>query len=59
MHYWHELDTDQLGEILEISPGAVRVRLHRARAALRDVLAGPAPGAGADADLLVDKLGRS
>jgi RNA polymerase sigma factor (sigma-70 family) len=39
MHYWHDLDSEQLGEILEIAPGAVRVRLHRARAALREVLA--------------------
>jgi RNA polymerase sigma factor (sigma-70 family) len=39
MHYWHELDSEALGEILEIAPGAVRVRLHRARAALREVLA--------------------
>lgn len=39
MHYWHDLDSEQLGEILEIAPGAVRVRLHRARAALRELLA--------------------
>jgi len=39
LHYWHELGAEQLGEILELAPGAVRVRLHRARAALRDRLA--------------------
>jgi RNA polymerase sigma-70 factor (ECF subfamily) len=34
LHYWEELDAPALAEVLEVSPGAVRVRLHRARAAL-------------------------
>ncbi len=38
LHYWEELDAAALAEILEIAPGAVRVRLHRARAALRERL---------------------
>jgi RNA polymerase sigma factor (sigma-70 family) len=54
MHYWHDLDSEQLGEILEIAPGAVRVRLHRARAALRDVLA-----LGSDDQQVVDALDRT
>jgi len=36
LHYWHDLDAAALAEILETSPGAVRVRLLRARRALRD-----------------------
>jgi hypothetical protein len=43
---------EETGDILGISPGAVKVRLHRARRRLRDELAGqfpewaPPPGAG-------------
>src|SRR5262249_40878872 len=33
--HWHELDVAQLAEIFETTPGNVRVRLHRARKALR------------------------
>jgi RNA polymerase sigma-70 factor (ECF subfamily) len=33
-----ELDTDQSAQLLGISPGAVKVRLHRARQALRSLL---------------------
>ncbi len=39
LHYWQELDAEALGEILDLTVNAVRVRLHRARAALRDALA--------------------
>ncbi len=35
MHYWHELDSTQLGEILEMPPATVRTRLSRARKTLR------------------------
>lgn len=38
LHYWHELDATALAELLETTPGAVRVRLVRARRALRDRL---------------------
>jgi RNA polymerase sigma-70 factor (ECF subfamily) len=38
MHYWHDLDAAALGEVFGLGPGAVRVRLLRARRALRDVL---------------------
>lgn len=36
LHYWHELDAEALGEVFEATPGAIRVRLLRARAALRE-----------------------
>jgi RNA polymerase sigma factor (sigma-70 family) len=35
---WLDMDTGEAARILEIKPGSVRVRLHRARAALRDSL---------------------
>jgi RNA polymerase sigma-70 factor (ECF subfamily) len=35
LHYWHELDAGQLAEVFETSGGAIRVRLLRARKALR------------------------
>jgi RNA polymerase sigma-70 factor (ECF subfamily) len=38
-----ELDTRETAEALRIGPGAVKTRLHRARAALRKVLQGAAP----------------
>ena len=33
-----ELDTDTVAEMLSITPGAVKVRLHRARQALKTLL---------------------
>jgi RNA polymerase sigma factor (sigma-70 family) len=39
MRYWQELEAEALAEILELTPNAIRVRLHRARAALRELLA--------------------
>ena len=38
-HYWHDLDAAALGEIFEVPAGTIRVRLLRARKALRDQLA--------------------
>ena len=38
LHYWQELDAEALAEVFEIEPGAVRVRLHRARQKLRELL---------------------
>jgi len=37
-HYWHDLDAAALAEMFETSPGAIRVRLLRARRALRSKL---------------------
>jgi RNA polymerase sigma-70 factor (ECF subfamily) len=34
-HYWHDLDAAELAELFETSPGTIRVRLLRARRALR------------------------
>jgi RNA polymerase sigma-70 factor (ECF subfamily) len=36
LHYWHELDAEALAEVFEAAPGTIRVRLLRARRALRD-----------------------
>jgi RNA polymerase sigma-70 factor (ECF subfamily) len=35
---WLDMDTDEAGRILDLKPASVRVRLHRARSALRDAL---------------------
>jgi RNA polymerase sigma factor (sigma-70 family) len=45
LHYWHELDAAGLAEVFEATPGAIRVRLVRARRALRDQLERLGPGA--------------
>ena len=39
LHYWEEMDIAALAEVFETTAGAMRVRLHRARAALRERLA--------------------
>ncbi|MGB8361437.1 MAG: sigma-70 family RNA polymerase sigma factor, partial [Acidimicrobiia bacterium] len=36
--YWEDLSPDQIGELLEISPGTVKSHLARARSRLREVL---------------------
>lgn len=38
LHYWEELDMEALAEVFESTPGAIRVRLHRARKVLRERL---------------------
>ena len=43
-HYWHDLDASSLAEIFETSAGAIRVRLLRARGALKEQLSQPALG---------------
>jgi len=49
-HYWHDLDAAGLAEVCETTPGAIRVRLLRARRALRARLTSMAfSGGGADA----------
>jgi RNA polymerase sigma-70 factor (ECF subfamily) len=35
---WLDMDTDEAGRILDLKPASVRVRLHRARSALREAL---------------------
>jgi len=39
LHYWQELGIEELSEIFGIEPGNTRVRLHRARQKLRELLA--------------------
>lgn len=36
--YWHELDSNELAQVFEIPAATVRVKLHRARKALRAIL---------------------
>jgi RNA polymerase sigma factor (sigma-70 family) len=43
LHYWHDLDAAALGEVFGAAPGAIRVRLLRARQALRERLEGSGP----------------
>jgi RNA polymerase sigma factor (sigma-70 family) len=43
LHYWHELDAAGLAEVFETSAGNIRVRLLRARNALRKELGQIAP----------------
>jgi RNA polymerase sigma factor (sigma-70 family) len=38
LHYWEDMDIAELAEIFEVTSNAIRVRLHRARHALRDRL---------------------
>ncbi len=39
LHYWERLPANDLAQVLDIEPGTVRVRLHRARRAVERVLA--------------------
>jgi RNA polymerase sigma factor (sigma-70 family) len=52
LHYWHDHDASALAAIFEAEPGTIRVRLTRARQALRGKLAalglGPLPPAPGD-----------
>lgn len=41
LFYWQELDIQAISDVFEIDPGATRVRLHRARKRLREILALP------------------
>lgn len=57
LHYWHELDAAALAEVFETTPGNVRVRLVRARTALRGAM-GSAALEGASTDSLAVALSR-
>jgi RNA polymerase sigma-70 factor (ECF subfamily) len=39
LRYWEERDTSEIARLLELNPGAVRTRLHRARHEMKRVLA--------------------
>src|SRR5262249_25108576 len=47
-HYWHDLDAAALAEMLGTNPGTIRVRLMRARRALRERLGTGAQVTGSD-----------
>lgn len=49
LYYWEELDGPALAQVFETTPGAIRVRLHRARDVLRERL-----GAAASDDRLAN-----
>ncbi|MFZ5442392.1 MAG: RNA polymerase sigma factor [Myxococcota bacterium] len=42
LHYWEGLEAPELAEVFDLEPGTVRVRLHRAREKLRELLELPA-----------------
>jgi RNA polymerase sigma-70 factor (ECF subfamily) len=59
LHYWEELERDQLVEVFDIEPATIRSRLFRARQALRELLAdtaGPRDLSDADLDAWARKL---
>lgn len=60
LHYWHDLDATALAEVFEVPPGTIRVRLTRARAAMRAKMEalGPDPFPGLK-DQLVSSVSRS
>jgi RNA polymerase sigma factor (sigma-70 family) len=60
-HYWQELDATALSEIFDVPPGAIRVRLMRARNALREELErlkGRGPQTDDDSDVMTATLTR-
>lgn len=61
LHYWEDLDALALAEIFELTATAVRMRLSRARAALRDAMAasGGAPAAALQSGDALERWARS
>jgi RNA polymerase sigma factor (sigma-70 family) len=43
LHYWEDMDIANLAEVFEMPHTTIRTRLHRARKALRERMAGSAP----------------
>jgi RNA polymerase sigma factor (sigma-70 family) len=43
LHYWEDMDISSLAEVFEMPHTTIRTRLHRARKALRERMAGSAP----------------
>lgn len=58
LHYWHDLDAAALAEVFEVPSGTIRVRLSRARSALRERMKEHGPGAfaGMAGDSLVNSV---
>jgi RNA polymerase sigma-70 factor (ECF subfamily) len=59
LHYWHDLDAAALAEVFATAAGTIRVRLLRARRALRDRLALRSPDALASIADAADRLASS
>lgn len=59
LHYWECLTGPEIAEVLDAQPGAIRVRLHRARKALREALVSLAgrPHSAADVEHAARALG--
>jgi RNA polymerase sigma-70 factor (ECF subfamily) len=57
LHYWHDLDAAALAEVFETTAGNIRVRLMRARKALRGSMGQVVPEAG-NQDGLIAALSR-
>lgn len=55
LHYWEDMDATALAEVFDTPVGTIRVRLHRARVALREAMIASA-AAPADALISVDSL---
>ncbi len=45
LHYWEDMGIAELAAVFDAEPGAIRTRLHRARALLRDAMAALEPKA--------------
>lgn len=43
LYYWEELGVDELAEVLEVPPGTIKSRLHRARRLLAEAMAEAPP----------------
>lgn len=41
LHYWEDMDAAALAEVFEVPAGTIRVRLHRARTALKEAMQSP------------------
>lgn len=59
LHYWEHLPAPEIAQVLDIQPGAVRVRLHRARKALEDTLRGMIVPSSEDDDFDVHEVARA
>jgi RNA polymerase sigma-70 factor (ECF subfamily) len=55
LHYWEELSIEELAEVLEIPPGTVKSRLHRARTLLREAMS-VVPASAAERASLGDRV---
>lgn len=61
LHYWDDLDPLALGEVFDLPATAIRMRLSRARAALREAMAtiGGAPATALESDDALERWARA